>query len=142
MEETYDEQRRRVARQDASAHVAKAEAHFQAGRFDEGMGELGRATTCCLQGEVWDYEAEIHERMAGYNKGKENAILDYEFAADARFNYGNALKEKGQIEEACANFKRALADCENAIALNPRSSGGFLTSKSAVQGVINALNCP
>jgi len=146
-DEWHAEVRRRIAHQHASTHLQKAPAHFQAGRFNEGMSELAGAARCYMMGEVWERAAEVREEMAEHNlsspypMGKGNAVLDYQFAADEWFKHGNALKEKGQIEDSCAAYKRTLVDCARAISLDPRSRGGFLISRDTVEKAITDLKC-
>jgi tetratricopeptide (TPR) repeat protein len=119
----------------ASAHRANAQAHFQAGRFNEGMTELVRAIRWYETNQEWDGVAKVREEMAEHNlltglmdRGRFNAAHDLKSAAGAWVEHGQELAKQRRIEEACESYKKALDDADRSVKIDP-SFGGDLSLK-------------
>ena len=143
------EKDREEAYKSAAAHLVKASAHFQAGRFNEGMTELVGATTCYEAGKVWNEAASIREVMAERNlsRGTQDnnyrASLDLGFAVGNWVSHGQDLEEQGRMEEACESFTNALDAANRSVKINPLQAGMpvFKLKKSNAEKAIEKLKC-
>lgn len=124
---------RTIRRTVASYHADSASEQLQEGNVPAALASIERAIDWLPGDAALIYlRAQIHAESEDW----EDSLSDYSRVTDELApNFALAYAKRAEVYQQCADFRRALADIDQAIALSPTDDPGLLNHRAYVRAL-------